>query len=283
MPYSSYEDRVLPYHLDGTIIKHFGADGTLLKTFTPEEMRELNDEDYTRIDMPGSSDGERIIVFFPEEVVITGIFCIVFCYAWDRGITNLQVSSDSTNGFDGTWTDVTMPSGYNPIVKDLDAWRRNWKPVENANNVRVLRFQATGPSPTRLSGIYILHLYGHKADGQTPDDILFVDPGNSYAEFSAPLDFGDVASGSSSIKMIAVKNASPTKTASNVVLQVEDPDDIIRIGESANGPWLTSQTITSLAPGATSSDYYIKCETPAPPTPLGPNRAPIKVSVGSWS
>jgi len=38
-----------------------------------------------------------------------------------------------------------------------------------------------------------------------------------------------------------------------------------------------------LAPGAKSAIIYVKCEAHAPPTALGPDRAPIKVQVGAWT
>ena len=72
-------------------------------------------------------------------------------------------------------------------------------------------------------------------------------------------------------------------TASNLVVTVVDPVDNIRVSDDAAGPWTTSQTFASLAAGASSAIIYVKCETLAPPTPLGPMRAPIKAVVGAWT
>jgi hypothetical protein len=284
MPYPNLTDCAMPYHLDGTVVKVIGPTGGVLKTLSDAEMLELNDEDLTAVTTP-QENNEYIVFFFPEKRDISGLYA-QFSVFYPGTPTGLQGSADSTNGLDGTWASATMPSGYNAVSADIDGWRKAIAPVEDMDNINVLRLQNNGnyPGMTKtFDGVYILHLYGKKHSGETADDILFLDAENSDAEFGTPLDFGDRPAGTSVIRQIKLKNNSSTLTASSMEVEVEDPADIIRVSLSSGGPWTTTVSIASIAAGAKSAIVYVKCETPAPPTPLGPDRAPIKATVGSWA
>lgn len=279
MPYSSIPDRVIPYHLDGSVVKIINASSGVIKSFTADEMKELNDTDYTLITF--SNGVHYCVVFFPELRDITALFVVPKQELYEGPIKNLQGSVDSTNGLDGTWTDATVPNGYPVVTRLFDDWRKGIKTCTGLSGVKAIRFR--GDSTYGFQGLYILHLYGHKTTDQTPNDILFLDAQNSDAEFTQPLDFGDRPAGTSYIRQIKVQNSSATLAANNVIVTVEDTADIVRVSDSAAGPWVLTQTIATLAAGAKSAVIYVKCEPPAPPTPLGPMRAPIKVTVGSWT
>lgn len=282
MPYSALTDRAIPYHLDGSVVKIISQLTGVVKSFSSAEMLEINDEDFT---LTQFTNGDNyIVVFFPEARDITAIFGVLYFYhsisPRPSQISALQGSLDSTNGLDGTWTNATAPDGYPPDSLYLDDWRKGIKAISGLSGVRAIRFKS---DETGISGIYALHLYGHKTTGQTPRDILFLDAENSDSEFAIPLDFGDRPAGTSAIRQIKVKNVDPLLTASTLVVEVVDPVDNVRVSDSAAGPWVISKTFTSLAPNTSSSIIYVKCETLAPPTPLGPMRAPIKATVGAWS
>jgi hypothetical protein len=287
MTYISYPAPVLPYHLDGTVLKEIDVSAGVIKTFSAGEMLEMNDEDYTVVLTNGTcqSTSDWLVLFFPELVDIESIFTIGRT-SWGgdsiSALTTLEWSADTTNGLDGTWAAATMPGGFPGTAMNFDSWRTGFKAISDIIGAGAIRMRYSNAGFI-LSGIYILHLYGHKHAAETPDDILFLDPENADAEYTLPMDFGDVPTGTSTQRQIKFKNDSASKTASTIVITVVDPDDQIRIGVSNTGPWLTSQTIASLAHGVSSSVYYVKCEAPAPPAALGPNRAPIKCVVGSWA
>lgn len=285
MPYSAIPNRVVPYHLDGSVVKIINASTGVIKSLTADEAKELNDTDYVIVSF--TSGTHYCVVFFPELRDISAIYCVT------KGVNGfhfqmaaLQGSADTTNGLDGTWTDATLPDGYpyspsGDAAIEFDAWRKGIKACSGLNGVKAIRFMSA--STGYFNAIYVLHIYGRKTSGQTADDILFLDAQNSDAEFTAPLDFGDRPAGTSYIRQIKVQNSSATKTANNVVVTVEDTADIVRVSDNSAGPWVLTQTFTSLAAAAKSAVIYVKCEPPAPPTPLGPMRAPIKVTVGSWT
>jgi len=285
MPYSAFPDRGIPYHIDGTVIKMINSTTGVVKTFTSEELAELNDFDYSSI-VVYPSVPNYCVVFFPELRDITAIFGtlsqrnLATTISW-LAISGLQGSADTTNGLDGTWSNATV-AAYPPAVNGLDSWRKSIKPVSGLDGVKAIRFSWVLGS-TSFYGLYILHLYGHKTSGETIHDIQFLDAEDGDAEYAIPQDFGDRPAGTSVQHQIKVKNASSTLTASTVTLTVEDANDLVRISDDPGGPWETSMVIASLAANTKSDVIYIKCETPAAPTPLGPQKPLIKVTVGSWA
>lgn len=283
MPYQSLPSRAMPYNTDGSVVKIISTIGGVF-SLSSNEMAELNDEDYNDAHGDILTTGTHyMVVFFPEPRTVLGLFALARrSWSGPGGPILLEGSTDSTNGLDGSWESANAPSGYNGNSTQFDEWRKSVKPVSFSQAVRVIRIKFCGPEEQYRNSL-ICHVYGVKGSGQTPDDILFLDAEASDAEFTNPLDFGDRPAGTSTQHQIKIKNASTTKTANNINLYVEDPADIIRIAWSSSGPWQTTLNVASLASNTKSSVIYVKCETPAPPTPLGPRRAPIRVSVGSWS
>lgn len=287
MPYSAIPDRAIPYHIDGSVIKIINATTGVVKSFSSAEMLEMNDYDYTNTTFTSGYE-HYLVVFFPELRDIHAFFGVLSvpdyapAYHSPVAMDHLEWSADTTNGLDGTWTAATVSGGYPVVTCLLDDWRKGIKLVTGIAGAKAIRCK-TGDASHRMDGVYILHLYGHKTAGQTPDDIIFLDAENSDAEFAADLDFGDRPAGTSLIRQIKVRNTSATLTANTLVVTVVDPVDNIRVSDSASGPWTTSQSFATLAPATSSAIIYVKCETAAPPTPLGPMRAPIKAVVGAWT
>lgn len=284
MPYPTLPDRAIPYHMDGTVIKAISLSSGTMKNYSASEMEELNDQDYTDVEASrGDVNDERTVIFFPHKMDIYGLFGLAYCYDnWSEPI-DVEWSDDTTNGVDGTWQNVTAPSGFNGKTHNFDSWREDVADIE-ALGCTALRIHwednHTGVLDYKLR---ILHLYGQKTAGEEPDDIIFLDPDNADAEFPTPMVHGDIPAGTSNILQFKIKNTSSSLTASNIDLVVNDPEDIVRISDSSGGPWNVSMNLSSLGPGATSAVYYVKAEAPAPPTALEPKRAPIEVTVGAWS
>lgn len=287
MSYSTFISRMIPYDIDGTVIKVMNATIGVTKTMSAIELTVMNDIGFNGVLVGGGRNETYVVVFFPELRDIKAIFATTsingISGAYLNTIANLQCSADTTNGLDGTWTAVTV-AAYPPAVNQLDSWRKSFKTISGCDGGKAIRFMAGADSwPAAVWNIlYVLHLYGHKTAGQTLEDILFLDAENSDAEYLIPQDFGDRPAGTSIIHDFKVKNSHATETASTITLTVTDPDDIVRISEDEIN-WVTEIILDSLAANTKSATLYIKCETPVPPTPLGPKRARISATVGDWS
>ena len=292
MAYTALPDRRMPYHRDGTVVVTSAKDAvyTTGATTYPDGTQ--------RIALNGSACltpsaygpiGQTVTGFgwwwfFPEAREVTALFVGYTISQAFAVAPVVEASGDSTNGLDGTWETGSV-TGLWPTVPgsatQIDSWRNSIRPVSFTGSKRVLRMRGSGAIGGYGVKGTVIHIYGEKAAGQTPNDLIFIDhdttPG---AEYTAPEDFGDRPLATTVTRQFRVKNASATLTANTINLQCNDADFAI---STDNATWVTTINIASLAAGAESATMYIRNTTPAPGNPLGPRFAEIVALVGSWA
>lgn len=272
MPYTALPDRRLSYDNDGTVLYQGDEVNGVVSLVSGAVAAEWQDTDYVPA---GASNQPTVWLFFPEQREVTGIYANQQA---DNGtVSTVKGSNDTTNGLDGTWETATLPSGAPPYTNAF-SWRESIKPVSFTGAKATVRMTLSLGGARVMT---IFHLYGEKAAGQTPDDIIFIDhdttPG---AEYTAPEDFGDRPLGTSVTRQFRVKNASATLTANTINLQCNDADFAI----STDGTtWVVTIDIASLAAGAESATMWIRNTTPDPGNLLGPRFARIVCTVSSWT
>ena len=291
MPYPTLPGRRFEYDVGGGSV-YFGNDVNDITTpLTSEQMALLNGIGNTSAvisrDVTLSEVIRTVWVFLPERYVIAGLGMIhKLSTSGDGCSISVAGSADSTNGLDGTWINATLPNGAIPVnMIDDDVWRDSIQPCTFSEAIKVLRvryFSSYGGIGGSRVFIYALHIYGVKAAGEVPDDILFLDDDASGdPEFIRDLDFGDRPEGTTVTHRIKLLNSSTTKIANNLTLSLIDADFTFSMDEGAT--WVTGATITSLAPQGTSSSILIKNTIPPPTQMLGPRAPRFEVTIGSWS
>lgn len=287
MTYAPITNKRIPYELDGTVMYY----RTTTNYTSPESditlalagnslLANLNSETLTDAIGPHSAYYVTVWFFFPEARTIEKMFLRGFggdgtqTYRLDSMIG----SDDTTNGMDGTWEQATYPEGTPPIYNPLGPdWVTNAKTVSFTKSITCLRLTLYfGYSYNSIKNI---HLYGSKAAGETPDDLVFCETDGT--EMTAGNDFGDRPEASTTQDSFKIKNISPTKTATNVNVTVTHTDFLLSLSET--GPWTAGLDFTSLAPAALTETIYIKNELGQPPLVLGPKAAKVIATVGSWA
>lgn len=292
MPYPSLPDRALGYHKDGTIVKLVNATDGVVVSYTANDVDEMNDEDLVTIDAVERANKNQLIFFaLPYAIEVAGLNALLVTNTTPflKAPTGIEGSNDTTNGIDGTWVAGTAGSGFNTNAGDFDSWRKEIAPINFSgvaySNYRVDFDVATGPG---YKGVKFVHFYGVGATPTAEADLplLFLNALDSDNEFASPLNFGDVLTGTSAtLGQIKIKNNHASLTANNVVLTIRDglSEDIVRLSTSSGGPFNLTETITSIAAGASSAVIFVKSESPAPPTTLKPQRTMIEVVAGSFT
>lgn len=146
-------------------------------------MAELNNTDNTNIVMQKNVYNTTALltvwVFLPEKYVVAGLGMMHTLTNWSGAGVTIAGSSDSTNGLDGTLINATLPNGAIPkVMLDDDQWRDSIQPCTFSEAIKVLRLIYSGGydfADDASVKIYALHIYGVKAAGEVPDDILFLD------------------------------------------------------------------------------------------------------------
>lgn len=286
MGYPAIPDRHMPYDNDGTVVLEYENNpfiGAAQGYITGANLIALNNFGAIQTAHDLGYKSPMLVWFFPEQREVSAIWYATGVPIGTWALQQLEGSNDSTNGIDGTWevASFTPPTPYvNAPADSFDRWRSTIKTVSFTGPKQVVRLKLYDVNPVGALNICQVHLYGAKAAGQTPDDILFLDGTIAYAEFTADADFGDRPLGTTSVRTWKVKNASATHTANTINLQCNDADFAI----SSDGvTYVNTINITSLAAGASSGVLYLRDTSPNPGGAMGPRFARIVATVASYT
>ncbi|AHM57232.1 hypothetical protein EAL2_c19510 [Peptoclostridium acidaminophilum DSM 3953] len=286
--YPAVLEHRIAYDIDGTEVGYrYMSDVSLSTIFgngvsswlDSQSKQNLNRED--RAQEWGKYDNDPGLAFwffFPElrEINKMGVQYPA------SGISNpterlIQGSVDTTNGMDGTWE--TAVYSYPTPTADLDNWRDSMFTISFSGPVKALRFGIRHSSAAEIIKVCGIHIYGRKAAGEQVDDVAFCDSlGN---ELTSLIDWEDRPEGTTQIRSIKIKNASTSKIANGVNLQLNHSD--FTMAWSPDGPWQSVLDIASIGPGSLSSTVYIRNALLPPLLALGPKSARIIATVGSWA
>jgi hypothetical protein len=242
----------MAYDRDGTVIYTASTGFTTIgRVLTAAETAGLNSEDATNRVSPGNT---ALIMTFPELRDITAQVASSDWYS--NGPSSYAVSSDTTNGIDGTWT--TIP-GFS--LHNMNRLQMRTAIVSTpATGVRSIRWK-----PGEY-GAGTWHIYGTMS---TPDDLLLWDASLDQRVDPSLFDFGEAAQSSTHIKTFRVKNLNATQTAYSVSLSVEALTDATPsfAGEhtlSTDGTtFAPTVNIGDLAPGVISGTLTLQQALPA--------------------
>lgn len=274
MPYPAVASRRIAYDIDGTVV------GSSTNTTFPQvwedsiSVGELNGTGNSNV----INRRRTVWFFFPEKTEIGAYFAggiKAYVYSVFK-VASIVGSNDTTNGQDGTWETATIS---NSGVQDPSSisWRTSVGIVSFSEPKRCIKLTLSDSANDIIWKT--IHFYGRKAYGETPDDILICNTDGN--ELTALMDWGDRPEATEQIKSIKLKNASPTKTANGVNLQLNHAD----FGLSFNvaGSWTATLDIPNIPPNSLSEPIYIKNTVGLPPQILGPKAGRLIVGVGSWT
>lgn len=259
----------MPYDVDGTAVVDIWGNGAVMDMAVSDIQKwagEAGDATYrptTTYEWPGAGVRSTMRAWiFPELRDIDGIFVAQDGYS-TNGVGTIEVSQDSTNGLDGTWT--SYKAGYAPPTAVLP-WRTaiQWGTALDVKAVRIL----LRGSAIQHSILKAVHIYG-EISPTTTDRLDVWHPTADTKLPPAWLDWGDVPRSSSAQTSFRVKNLSGTKTAGNVrvsttVLTDTTPSVPAQHLFSLDGVNFASQVnVGSLGPGAVSAQVYIRRVTPS--------------------
>ena len=248
--------------------------GIINQELSAAQMIELHDIDDVNV-VQLASGVDAVVYIFPELREIDGVYGQIDA----TGNTNaVDTSPDTTNGFDGVFTDRFNPWTPNdPTV--LPFYRNSIKSLALSSQ-RAIRWK-------RLNGtnwLTYFQIYGAISAGETPDRLLWFDQPTAL-EFALPIDYGDVPRGSAEDRVTFLKNNSAALTASTVQVTAEALT-------GASGGWYTFSEggaflstlslASSIANGANSPNITVRRIIPDAET-VGLHAGRTYANVGSWA
>lgn len=275
--------RRMAYDDDGTVV-------LIRRTDTEFPWQELTDPNKAILnDESGSSSyaapadfnnhpGDMVFIF-PELREIDGFYGAHTQNATDR-FQLIEVSADTTNGIDGTFT--TAIADWVDVVHTLSSYRESITSLALPTK-RALRINFTAHKGAGMS-FRSIHIYGEISAGQTPDRLLYIDE-TTGLEFVLPKDYGDVPRGSARDFEFRLKNNSATLTASTIQVTAEDlfgGSGAWYTFNEAGGAFSPTEAITSIGPGASSALLVTRQIIPNAALPEA-HAARIETTVTTWA
>lgn len=229
---------------------------------TAAQMQTINNEDESSVtfNVPDSTNNNRVMLWFPEKRDLDGFFL-----AADKPV-KVDVSTDTTNGLDGTWTNVK--STYTPP----------FTPASPAYRQQIQSITALGIRAVRMTFDYAFfatrtlkafHVFGEQVPGANPNRLTLWHPTLDQRVTPAYFDWGDTPRSSSADKQFRVKNLSDTLTANSIrvaqdVLSDATPSVPGQHTLSTDGvTFLAQVNVGNLAPGAISGVVTFRRNTPS--------------------
>lgn len=272
----NYPDAVswrMAYDVDGTqvyryVVGNSPAYDAIAAQYSSGTIVNMNDENSSTTDVASGAFTAKAIVFiFPELRDLDGTY--ITAMTGSGAITSVQVSSNTTNGVDGTWTAVSGYVGGFGASGTIPSMRTDviWATYLGIKAIRLARNSSGGGVSVFFESV---HLYGEPAPGENPQRLEIWHPTLNQRMGAADLDWGNVPRNSTETRQFRVKNIHPTLTANSVraamsILSDTTPSVVGQMAISKDGTTFGSQqTLTSpLGPGAISPIMYIRRTTPA--------------------
>lgn len=274
----NYTDPPAPrmaYDRDGTVGVHLVINSSTVQETTNSDLVRINDEDsdiLNNYSWYGNVGGVTygLAFIFPEFRDVVGY--MVQCNHVGASRAELQTSTNTTNGLDGTW--VTQDASWDSAGSSINyvPMRENITSVA-FNGIKSMRFLTDmGTGGSRAIHYYVVHLYGTASNYAGQDTLRIWHPtldepldDNTSAD-GAHLDWGDVVRGTTADRTFRIKNNSATLTANSVIISTQvasntSPTLESQITYSDGGAFQPSLDIGNLAPGALSSVISVRKAT----------------------
>jgi hypothetical protein len=250
--YVDYPSYRMPYDRDGTQVYKITS-SNVITAVSAANILIMNNENSDSYAPGGYSNLDKIAFIFPELRDLDGYFII--------GPSTIQAatSADTTNGVDGTWTN--LGASTSPTVGVIPGFRTSINTSAAAAGIKAIRFAFTG-----YEDINGLHLFGKITAGQNPNRLILWHPTLDQRAGAAYFDWGDVRrSAAATDRTFRVKNNSSTLTANGVSVSFDvlsDASPTLLAGQhslSLDGTTFTNTvTIGALAPGAISGTVTVR-------------------------
>lgn len=247
---------------DGT--QMYGIDASnVITQLTSAQVRLVNDETDDGYKIHGQNQAGKLVIFFPERRDVAGYYFNNSGFAAAGSMTACEVSTNTTNGLDGTWTAVSAVLYNEPVRPNF----RSKIQTITALGIRAIRFSTGSGAPS--DGVKAtVHVYGNPSSGQNPNRLAIWHPTSDAHISGAYYDWGDTPRSSSADRTCRVKNMSATLTAEAITLAFDaltdtTPSVPAQFLVSEDGTTFTATAdLGDLPPGGISPILTVRRNTP---------------------
>lgn len=239
----------------------------IVAQLTGADLVKLNNEadDYVSF-ADSNAVGSRIVLIFPELRDIDGFYVEPIAASSGGPTVVIEVSADSTNGLDGTWTNVaTVGSPGESVIPNY----RTQIVATTQLAMRAIRARMSNANSSTVHRLSAFHVFGEPAPGENPHRLALWHPTLDQRITPAYFDWGNTPRSSSADRLFRVKNLSPSLTAGSTRVAMEaltDGSPSVPGQHSLSfggGSFLAQVNVGDLAPGAISGQVTLRRITPS--------------------
>ncbi len=275
--YPDVPGRRLAWDIDGSVMLTKSDESSTIGTAPQAQMTGANSESTLYWDPPswGLETWGWVVVVFPDYRDISGAF---ICSGNSSGYLNdqvgeVQVSADTTNGFDGTWNQIYADM---PNIHNASTWRYDIVPM-TATDVLGIRYRRY----RWIDHVGNFHIYGKRGSLASTKRLKILQS-NGW-ELTTLNDYGDVERDHTVTTQFRVYNPSGFD-AYDVKLSTES-----LTGDSENWysfstddiNYLSSLNIDFIPGNGGTVNFYLKQTLPGD-TALGPAAARMRAEATVW-
>ena len=257
--YKNYTGYRIAYHLDGTRV--FYRTINTLTELTPAQIVTLNDEDSDGIGVSRTTG--YFFFMFPRPYNLTGYY-VGWTANFSYSTPYLEVSSDTSNFSDGSWSNLGSAGMYISGLSVHQA-RSSIATISTTGTVGARVYYSQGDFSARSMTFYSINFYGIPSNGVSGDKLWIWHDTLDQRIDPAYFDFGNAPlANTTPLKVFRIKNSSATKTAiaplvSGAIPTDGSPSVLSTMQFSIDAvSWSVSVTLPDLAPGAISAVVYVR-------------------------
>jgi hypothetical protein len=266
----SYPDAIgprVPYDRNGSVGIVYDTGSGTLSQLSQSQMTGINDESSAGSQVSLSGGGTQFWVgfIFPTPIDFMGYFIL-----W-RGTKSqwtdgpIQVSTNTTNFMDGTWTQI---AASHTTTSPVSPGYRNAQTAVAASGIKAIRFRYTSGGGAISYGWAAVNLYGKPSTTTDRLELWHPTLDQPLTDTPAYFDYGDVSRGTGAIERdFRIKNLSSSLTASTITVGVEALTDASPTYVSQTqfryngGVYGSSASLGALGPGSISLPFTAKLDT----------------------
>jgi hypothetical protein len=256
----------MAYDRDGTQVYKISS-ANVITQLTSGDIIALNDESGSSVysAVPYNGQSGSLVWFFPELRDLDAYLSIRAPGSYSPSSFSVSVSTDTTNGLDGTWTQISTAI---PPAAEVKPLYRTGIVSTTSLGIRAVKMTAGATSNNEWLSSTV-HLYGEPAPGENPNRLALWHPTLDQRVGPAYFDWGNVPRSSSADLLFRVKNLSASLTANSIRVAMEAATDTTpsvpaqHTLSHAGGSFLAQVNIGTLAPGAISSAVTLRRITPS--------------------
>lgn len=284
--YPDYASYRMAYDRDGTQVFKIDTANTITSV-SAANILAMNNENNDTYALSSANVGGTLVFIFPELRDIDG-YTYIHWSGSTPPLVQVQTSTNTTNGLDGTWTNLGA-SFYATGGRSVVPYYRNDYTAAPVSAVKSIKF-AWASITAREASISALHLFGKRTAGENPNRLILWNPTLNQRVDPSHFDWGDVRRASAATdKTFRVKNNSSTLTANGVTVSFDvlsDAAPSLLVGQhslSTDGTTFgNTATIGALAPGAISGTVTMR-RTISGSAALNVWAARVIASATSWT